>query len=269
MDATGFPGTPPATARFRRGFTLIELLVVIAIIAILAAILFPVFAQAREAARSVSCLSNQRQIGTAAMMYTQDNDEMLLPWLRRKAGTEPVSQRIWVSIIQPYLKSGGDLQATGTMRCGSWSEAKIRAAANAPGCQSMDAAFDAQPAVIWAHYGIALPEPTITGSGTPQDPFTHRPGSGTLGSLDVAVSLTQVLRTSETAFISDGVTLGVLGGAAAVSAWGCQGAQIHRDGTNYIFIDGHAKWLKGNAESYLQQDASGRYFRRYFTYDME
>ena len=59
----------------RNGFTLIELLVVIAIIAILAAILFPVFAQAREKARSISCLSNQKQLGLGLMMYAQDYDE--------------------------------------------------------------------------------------------------------------------------------------------------------------------------------------------------
>ena len=71
----------------QRGFTLIELLVVIAIIAILAAILFPVFAQARESARKTQCLSNTRQIGMAVMQYVQDYDETFFPaavarWVR-------------------------------------------------------------------------------------------------------------------------------------------------------------------------------------------
>jgi prepilin-type N-terminal cleavage/methylation domain-containing protein len=65
------------STRSRRGFTLIELLVVIAIIAILAAILFPVFAQARERARAAACLSNMKQIGQAVYMYIQDYDEMM------------------------------------------------------------------------------------------------------------------------------------------------------------------------------------------------
>ena len=64
----------------RHGFTLIELLVVIAIIAVLAAILFPVFAQAREQARQTTCLSNLKQLGTGLTMYAQDYDETLPSW---------------------------------------------------------------------------------------------------------------------------------------------------------------------------------------------
>ena len=67
--------TSSIEARHSRAFTLIELLVVIAIIAVLAAILFPVFAQAREKARAISCMSNGRQIGLAITMYVQDYDE--------------------------------------------------------------------------------------------------------------------------------------------------------------------------------------------------
>ena len=90
----------------RRGFTLIELLVVIAIIAILAAILFPVFAKAREAARGTSCRSNLKQIGTALMMYTQDYDET---YPNRRFGTaaRPTGDDVnsWRTVIQPYVKN--------------------------------------------------------------------------------------------------------------------------------------------------------------------
>jgi prepilin-type N-terminal cleavage/methylation domain-containing protein/prepilin-type processing-associated H-X9-DG protein len=108
--------------RQRSAFTLIELLVVIAIIAILAAILFPVFAQAREKARAISCLSNSRQIGLGIAMYVQDYDETF-PIAWGGYGT-------WVTQVDPYIKSGVRLgppediarfwnQSTGLFHCPS------------------------------------------------------------------------------------------------------------------------------------------------------
>src|SRR5579859_8096488 len=91
----------------RRAFTLIELLVVIAIIAILAAILFPVFAQAREKARAISCLSNGLQTGMAIAQYTQDYDE-LMPSGRAFAGDPNFNQhkgQAWASQCQAYIKN--------------------------------------------------------------------------------------------------------------------------------------------------------------------
>jgi len=102
--------------RYGRGFTLIELLVVIAIIAILAAILFPVFARAREQARRTACLSNMKQIGTALYMYAQDYDEIL----PERYGCSDVPgvcgwdyetingvgyARTWKSMLVPYIKN--------------------------------------------------------------------------------------------------------------------------------------------------------------------
>ncbi len=119
-----------------KGFTLIELLVVIAIIAILAAILFPVFAQARSKARQTSCLSNIKQVGTGIMMYAQDYDEVLpgnsvlnvngisdgrwpapavsahsagfsepFGWMQPYDGANPGTHRIWARDIQSYIKN--------------------------------------------------------------------------------------------------------------------------------------------------------------------
>jgi prepilin-type N-terminal cleavage/methylation domain-containing protein/prepilin-type processing-associated H-X9-DG protein len=93
--------------RRNRGFTLIELLVVIAIIAILAAILFPVFAQAREKARQATCLSNQKQLNTAMLMYAQDYDERYPNWRTLVPVTPqtPNGKITWVENMQPYTKN--------------------------------------------------------------------------------------------------------------------------------------------------------------------
>jgi prepilin-type N-terminal cleavage/methylation domain-containing protein/prepilin-type processing-associated H-X9-DG protein len=89
----------------RRAFTLIELLVVIAIIAILAAILFPVFAQARDKARQATCLSNMKQMGLGHDMYTQDYDETLVPAIQWQEDNS--ASKYWYELIQPYLKNKG------------------------------------------------------------------------------------------------------------------------------------------------------------------
>ncbi len=113
----------------KRGFTLIELLVVIAIIAILAAILFPVFARAREKARQTSCVSNLKQIGLAMHMYAQDYDEVLPPnyaWV--PTSWPPPPQGSWFSgfwmwdvFLYPYVKMGSQDTTTGEMQShGIW-----------------------------------------------------------------------------------------------------------------------------------------------------
>jgi len=89
----------------RKGFTLIELLVVIAIIAILAAILFPVFARAREKARQTSCLSNLKQLGLAYLMYVQDYDEMSCPLVTGAPGDGRIDRTTWFALMGPYMKN--------------------------------------------------------------------------------------------------------------------------------------------------------------------
>jgi prepilin-type N-terminal cleavage/methylation domain-containing protein len=96
----------------RRGFTLIELLVVIAIIAILAAILFPVFAQAREQARQIACASNTHQLGLGVLMYAESYDDTLPPvaYLSGGAGQgvdDSTNQNtiLWTDLLAPYLKN--------------------------------------------------------------------------------------------------------------------------------------------------------------------
>jgi len=100
----------------RKGFTLIELLVVIAIIAILAAILFPVFARAREKAKQTSCLNNIKQLSLAVLMYVQDYDEIMPPYYsyaQRTPETGPYSQVpgylnsgiFWTELLYPYHRN--------------------------------------------------------------------------------------------------------------------------------------------------------------------
>lgn len=107
----------------RGGFTLIELLVVIAIIAILAAILFPVFIMARNAATIASCQSNIKQLGTAMSMYTDGCDGRLPPYDNKKSG---LARRMWWDYINPYLKAGK------IYRCTALPDSKVTSTAAGP-----------------------------------------------------------------------------------------------------------------------------------------
>ena len=124
----------------RRGFTLIELLVVIAIIAILAAILFPVFAQAREKARQASCLSNLKQIGSAVQIYSQDLDETLP---NSGAGVDGGDL---VSLLEPYLRQR---RGQGVWRCPSHAGFPIRWIDRSPAGSIVRRSPRRSPSVRW------------------------------------------------------------------------------------------------------------------------
>jgi len=113
----------------RRGFTLIELLVVIAIIAILAAILFPVFAKAREKARQASCMSNLKQWGIGALSYAQDYDEMCHPGYQYYGPSGDTTYLAWFPwYLMPYVKN----YQLAECPSGSWT---VTYGSNLPGYQ--------------------------------------------------------------------------------------------------------------------------------------
>jgi prepilin-type N-terminal cleavage/methylation domain-containing protein/prepilin-type processing-associated H-X9-DG protein len=219
--------------RPRRGFTLIELLVVIAIIAILAAILFPVFAQARAKARGIACLSDTRQCGTAFHMYVQDYDETC-PSMWGGSGTclptgEGCSWEWWFGLM-PYIKNIDLLYCP----------------------ERMDGV-----AGNYNAYGQALGIKRYSGYGYNWGPIMWR-GGGLLGTqlrtpagqtYIVGRSLAQIQFPAQTFAFGDTydtprMTVGI---AFAADSWnGSSNAQLrHTSGIfNYAFVDGHAKAIK-------------------------
>jgi prepilin-type N-terminal cleavage/methylation domain-containing protein/prepilin-type processing-associated H-X9-DG protein len=203
-----------SSQRLARGFTLIELLVVIAIIAILAAILFPVFARARENARKTSCMSN---LSLGALQYSQDYDEQVMP-VRGGSGCPgaPCSYFAWSDIIQPYLKSRQILV------CPS----------NSAGTQSLT--------YNWLVGGF--PNRSIADFPIPAQ---------TVQFVDVLGTTNTSTNVSPLFFVAD-ETLGgrmygrlVTGGGGSVDTKDAlANPGVHLDGSNYAFADGHVKWLK-------------------------
>lgn len=214
-----------------RGFTLIELLVVIAIIAILAAILFPVFAQAREAARKTSCASNLKQVTSGAMMYSQDFDELMVPsYLDYHTGDqtrEPYYWAGWADLIQPYVKN------TALLRCPS-------ANFQAPRGRSDDAWYMSYA----CNWRICGENGGIVGNA---------PETRILAGLAFPASTIWFFDYS--AACNDNCRVSDVGGWPEAWAWppspnelawdGTNGyAGRHSGGANYSFCDGHVKFIQ-------------------------
>lgn len=198
----------------RRGFTLIELLVVIAILATLAAILFPVFSQAREKARQTQCLSNQRNIGSAMMLYAQDHDEAIVAWLACPescsdvvAPSQQASRFFWMGTLEPYIRNGGGDPASGVLQCPSFTLARLMEASDSPDCDNGLLQYWMPPRLILSHFGIAFQSYGLYGSGTPSDPLFQFPGSFVHPTYGLTRYLSEIARSSETAVISDGITM--------------------------------------------------------------
>jgi prepilin-type N-terminal cleavage/methylation domain-containing protein/prepilin-type processing-associated H-X9-DG protein len=213
----------------RSGFTLIELLVVIAIIAILAAILFPVFARARENARRTSCLSNLKQLGLGVQQYVQDYDERM-PVTNANFGSGGAdyaahAQAGWAVILQPYLKS------TQILQCPSDA---IKAGTDPTKGNFTDYSYNAEIGGETTAKSTAIADFTfVTSTITNFDAYAEDNGSY-YGTAAFAI----------TASDYDARSNGGVGNANATIAGYAAAARRHLEGGNFVFVDGHAKWLK-------------------------
>ncbi len=213
-----------AAKRNQQGFTLIELLVVIAIIAILASILFPVFARARENARRASCMSNLKQIGLGVMMYVQDYDEKYPP---QQTAETPI--KFWTDLVQPYTKStqvqicpSGTATSMTTVLYGNYG-----ASLNIIGNGSVSMSGISSSANTYMIFDAGQWSISPPGLQAPSYGY-YIPGTGNLLGL-----------TSSTCPDVHGYT----GGYYNPLIPDCMSGR-HFDGVNMAFADGHVKWLK-------------------------
>ena len=229
-----------AQSHIRSAFTLIELLVVIAIIALLAAILFPVFGRARENARRASCQSNLRQITLGIKQYTQDYDE------RFPIGPNVVNTDFttgWAAVMQPYIKS---LQV---YQC--------------PSDKTDPTSDPSQVGYIDYWYNAALSWNGLYGSlGTPNYRTSLNEAALLNSTLTILLGEGDDQTYSKSAYRTNGCTLAGQADQTAPAFSGCDtttyfvkgqgiagGQRKHLGGLNLAFTDGHVKWYKANEDA--------------------
>jgi prepilin-type N-terminal cleavage/methylation domain-containing protein/prepilin-type processing-associated H-X9-DG protein len=278
LSATPCRSLRPARSR---GFTLIELLVVIAILALLAAILFPVFSRARESGRRATCQSNLKQLATGWLMYTQDYDETTMPVYTTGTSNGPFldntnGNTYWPDLLYPYVKSGTGRGGTsagargifgcpstnflisGTNQTSGDNWTSVRYAYNQSNINNDYIVFDSGS----TSHGVRIaklnhPAETILfsegimGSG----PFLNgSDNSGNAASLQAAYPggyspnqpMLRAANPSDGGQLEDSLRLGQID-----ESGGTYGAVVtdrvlrgHFDGSNFAFTDGHVKWLK-------------------------
>jgi prepilin-type N-terminal cleavage/methylation domain-containing protein/prepilin-type processing-associated H-X9-DG protein len=265
-----------------RGFTLIELLVVIAIIAILAAILFPVFAKAREKARQASCASNEKQVGLAVLQYVQDNDEEYPAGLKVLTSSGRPIYVGWVGIVQPYIKSTGvfkcpddSTQATGLFVPDSYGlNCNLEGAGGATGGDGIgalnspaktvmafeisgDAADLSDAAEGTNGYNAAPASPNNVMSCESEGMSYQDPNSLSREGLFCIITNKPTTYAGNTGLAnsvkSHGVVqfeTGIMGNRSATIYPDFDGQfGRHTNGANYVLCDGHVKWLQGSQVS--------------------
>jgi prepilin-type N-terminal cleavage/methylation domain-containing protein/prepilin-type processing-associated H-X9-DG protein len=242
----------------RKAFTLIELLVVVAIIGILAAILFPVFARARENARRASCMSNMKQMAMSVMQYTQDYDEYYpLAWYgKNPAGTKisytqtqpgtpgakfltfgPSSSIVskghwitWMDLIYPYVKSAQ------LFECPSFNNVIDLPESNTGLQYQMNGAYDN---AAYTSYDPSLATAFVTQQYASDAPILY-----------TSTPVSAIQRPSGTIMIYEArgfnCLYGLFGESSLLPQYGTSDLEPHLGGMNLAFGDGHVKWMSGS-----------------------